>query len=550
VVLDPRAAERYKAFIENGSEALWYVELPEPIPVDLDVDRQVDLIYRGVIVEANDAMARMYGLTHGREIAGMRVEDLVPREEVNDEHFRSFVRSGYHAIDLESKERDASGATKYFLKNRIGIVEDGKLVRAWGTQRDITERKRLEDQLRQAQKMEAIGRLAGAVAHDFNNVLSVILTYADLLDAEGVDPEVREGLQQIRQAAERGTGITRPLLALSRQQVVAIKRVDANEVVHGMEKMLDRLVGEDVEIVTRLAPALRPIRADASAIEQVLLNLAVNARDAMPTGGVLTIETANVDLDETNASAHFGSTPGPHIMIAVVDSGVGMDDATQARIFEPFFTTKEVGKGTGLGLSIVYGLVKQSHGNVFVYSEPGRGTTFKIYLPQDGSQLEETAPAAGPPRALSAHKGSVVLLVDDDPLVRSAARAVLDRYGYAVIEAEDGEQAMSLSGSYAGEIHLLLTDVVMPHLNGRRLAARLGRLRPHMRVLYMSGYTDDTAVRHGVIVGEVAYLQKPFTPASLALMVREALDRPELLARVAPQERLEAAQGEREPRPG
>jgi PAS domain S-box-containing protein len=522
--LNPKQLERYGAFIERSSEGFWCVEPRDPIPVGLDVDAQLELYRKSYLVQVNEAMARMYGFGSSLDLIGMTVEQIVPRDAINEESFRSFVRSGYNAVDLEAKELDSQGRTKYFLKNRLGIVEDGRLIRVWGVQRDITERKKLEDQLRQAQKMEAVGRLAGGVAHDFNNVLSVILTYASLLDTEGVDPDVREGLQQIREAAERGAGITRPLLAFSRQQIMAVKRLDANNIVVGLEKMLDRLVGDDVEIVTRLAPDLRPIRADAGSIEQVLLNLVVNSRDAMPTGGVLTIETANVDLDESYASLHFGSTPGPHVMLAVIDDGVGMDESTQTRIFEPFFTTKEVGKGTGLGLSIVYGLIKQVHGNVFVYSEPGRGTTFKIYLPMDESTGDAIEPSPASPRRLDAHRGNVVLLVDDDPLVRSAARAILDRHGYAILEAEDGEHAMSLSASYGGEIHLLLTDVVMPRLNGRKLATRLTRLRPGMRVLYMSGYTDDTAVRYGVVDGEVAYLQKPFTPASLARMVREALE--------------------------
>jgi two-component system cell cycle sensor histidine kinase/response regulator CckA len=518
--------ERFQAFIENCSEAFWCVELVRPMPTELDTLSKIGWAYEhGIMAEANDAMARMYGIPSGSELVGAHLQDLLPRE-VNEDYLRSFFESGYRLTDVESQERDVMGRTKYFLNNLIGIVENGALLRVWGTQRDITERKQLEGQLRQAQKMEAVGRLAGGVAHDFNNILSAILTYATLLEAEpGLGADVLDGLQQIRAAAERGAGLTKPLLAFSRQQVVRVRQLDANKVVRGVEKMLHRLVGDDIEIVTRLAPGLYPIQADAGAIEQVLLNLVVNARDAMPTGGRVTIETANVELDENYVSGHFGSTPGPHVMLAVSDGGVGMDEATQARIFEPFFTTKPVGEGTGLGLSIVYGLVKQSRGNVFVYSEPGRGTSFKIYLPQDLSAREAAPAAVERPRPACAGS-EVVLLVDDDPLVRGAARAILDRFGYAVLEAEDGEVALSLGQARAGAIHLLLADVVMPRLGGSELARRLGAARPDMRVLFMSGYTDDIALQHGVREGDVAYLQKPFTPESLAVAVRASLDGP------------------------
>jgi signal transduction histidine kinase len=447
----------------------------------------------------------------------------MPRE-ANLEYLRSFVRAGYRLTDSESLERDAAGRPKHFLNNLIGVIEDGHLVRVWGTQRDITERKQLELQLRQAQKMEAVGRLAGGVAHDFNNLLSVILTYASVLEEDdGLSDEVRDGLQQIRAAAERGAGLTRPLLAFSRQQVAAVRRVDLGEIVRGMQAMLGRLVGEDVEIHARLADRLRPVQADPGAIEQVLLNLVVNARDAMPAGGRLTIETADVDLDESYVSSHFGATPGRHVMLAVSDNGTGMDEETQSRLFEPFFTTKPVGRGTGLGLAIVYGLVKQARGNVFVYSEPGRGSCFKVYLPEDAStRPEATAPPERPAPVLTGDE--VVLLVDDDALVRGAARAVLDRCGYTVLEAEDGERALGLAEARQGDIHLLVSDVVMPRLGGRGLAERLASSRPDLRVLFMSGYTDDTALDQGVRAGGAAYLQKPFTPESLARAVRAALD--------------------------
>jgi len=522
--MELRQAERYQAFIESCSEAFWCMELTQPIPIGLDPDRQIDLAYEhGIMVEANGAMARMYGLTSPADLLGATLGQLMPRE-ANAAYLDSFIRSGYRLTDVESQERDPAGRAKCFLNNLLGIVEDGHLVRVWGTQRDVTDRKQLEDQLRQAQKMEAVGRLAGGVAHDFNNILSVILTYATLLEADDAPAaELHEGLEQIRLAAERGASMTRPLLAFSRQQVVAEQRLDTNEVVRGVEKMLRRLVSEEVDIVTRLAPALRPIHGDAGAIEQVLLNLVLNARDAMPAGGRVVIETANIDLDESYASAHFGSTPGPHVMLAVSDSGVGMDEATQARIFEPFFTTKPVGKGTGLGLSIVYGLIKQSRGNVFVYSEVGQGTSFKVYLPEDqATRAAATRPPVSLPQSMRGDE--VVLLVDDDPLVRGAARVILGRQGYTVLEARDGAEALALAAAHEGIIHLLLTDVVMPHMGGGDLARALGPGRPGLRVLFMSGYTDDIALRVGVSEGDVAYLQKPFAPGSMASAVRTVLD--------------------------
>jgi PAS domain S-box-containing protein len=385
----------------------------------------------------------------------------------------------------------------------------------------ITERRVLEDQFRQAQKMEAVGRLAGGVAHDFNNLLTVITSYSTLLldDLGATDPR-REDLNEIQKAATAAAGLTRQLLAFSRQQVLEPKVLDLNEVVAGAGKMLQRLIGEDVALVTVLAPDLGAVKADPGQIEQVIMNLAVNARDAMPDGGKLTIETSNVELDDTSILEHRPVSPGAYVLLAVSDTGIGMDEATQANLFEPFFTTKETGKGTGLGLATVYGIVKQSGGFIWVYSEPGVGTTFKIYLPR----VNETPPEL-PGRSPEAFHGTeTVLLAEDAAGVRAVAREVLKRNGYSVIPASDGQAALELAASHSGPIHLLVTDVIMPEMSGRQLADRLREVRSELKVLFVSGYTDDAIIRHGILEPGIAFLQKPFTPEVLARKVRAVLD--------------------------
>jgi two-component system cell cycle sensor histidine kinase/response regulator CckA len=370
--------------------------------------------------------------------------------------------------------------------------------------------------------MEAIGRLAGGVAHDFNNQLTVITSCTELLlmDTEERDPR-RDNLEEIRKAAQGAAALTRQLLAFSRQQVVEPKLVTIEEVVASAEKMLKRLIGEDVELVAVLSEAPATVKIDPSQLEQVIMNLAVNARDAMPDGGKLTLETSAVELGEYYARTHWPAIPGRFALLAVSDTGIGMTDQTRARIFEPFFTTKELGKGTGLGLATVYGIVKQSGGFIWVYSEPGQGATFRIYLPR-----VDEPPTMSPPVASTASLlgTETILLTEDAPALRGMARQILERYGYTVLEAPDGKEALALARSVPGPIHLLLTDVVMPGMSGRELAERFTGHRSEMKVLYMSGYTDDAVVRHGVLRPGIAYLQKPFTPESLAHKVREVLD--------------------------
>lgn len=414
-----------------------------------------------------------------------------------------------------------NGAADYVLKDRLGSLP----VRVRRVLEEAEERARvelLEQQLRQAQKVEAIGRLAGGVAHDFNNLLTLIGGYADLTLGQlpQGDP-LHENLEEITSAARRAAELTRQLLAFSRRQILAPKVIDLNAVVAGTEKMLRRLIGEDIDLVATPEPELWRVKADAGQIEQIIMNLAVNARDAMPDGGRLTLETQNVELDDAYARAHVAVQPGPYVMLAISDTGSGMDDETLGHLFEPFFTTKGPGQGTGLGLATVYGIVKQSGGNIWVYSEVGRGTTFKVYLPR----VDEPLDSATPPKPSASLRGTeTILLVEDERGVRLLALRVLEGNGYSVLEAAEGPTAIELVRQYEGPIHLLVTDVVMPHMGGRAVADAVTSLRPTVKVLYLSGYTANAIVHRGVLDPKTPFLEKPFTPATLASKVREVLD--------------------------
>jgi two-component system, cell cycle sensor histidine kinase and response regulator CckA len=383
---------------------------------------------------------------------------------------------------------------------------------------DITERLRLEEQLRQSQRLESIGRLAGGVAHDFNNLLTVIVGYTEMLLADASQPGSGP-LREIREAGERAADLTKQLLAFSRRQTVQPAIIDINAIVTKTETFLRRLIGEDIQLVTRLDPALGSVEADRGQIQQIIMNLAINSRDAMPNGGSLLIETSNVFLDETYRASHPEVQPGPYVMLAVSDTGEGMSPEIQAQIFEPFFTTKEPGRGTGLGLATVYGMVKTAGGWIWVYSEPHRGTTFKIYLPQT---VHAAAPAV-PGIATEAHGSETVLIVEDQADVRAVALAGLAAFGYSPHAVATGREALQFCRDFDGEIHLLLTDVVMPDMNGREVARQVAQLRPGIRVLYMSGYTSNVIVHQGILDSGIEYLQKPFTPESLARRIREVL---------------------------
>jgi nitrogen-specific signal transduction histidine kinase/ActR/RegA family two-component response regulator len=395
---------------------------------------------------------------------------------------------------------------------------------------DLTERKSLERQLQQAQKMEAVGRLAGGVAHDFNNLLTVITGYGYmLLEDLANQPVPRGNVEQILRAVDRASALTNQLLAFSRRQVSPPKTIDVNELVLNMDKMLRRVIGEDIELVTALSPDAGKINADPGQIEQVIMNLVVNSRDAMPEGGRITIETANATLDEEYARIHLTARPGEYVMLSVIDTGEGMDEETRAHIFEPFFTTKEPGKGTGLGLAQVYGIVKQSDGEITVESAPSQGTRVQIYLPRISGTVSADEEERG--EADRAEGTETVLLVEDEDDVRRLVCEVLEQHGYTVLSAAEPQEAIEICRTYRRQIDLLLTDMVMPQMGGRELADRTGWIRPDMRVLFMSGYTDDAML--GVAVSEpgVAFLKKPFTPAVLTRKIREVLEaRPQGLA--------------------
>jgi two-component system cell cycle sensor histidine kinase/response regulator CckA len=419
-----------------------------------------------------------------------------------------------------------AGASDYVLKDRIARL-------APAIERELRERRakrsaaqalqRSEEQLRQAQKMEAVGRLAAGVAHDFNNLLSVILGYAELLVAKLQQDDIRRDIQEIESAATRAAELTRQLLLFSRQQVLAPAVIDLNLLLSSLERMLIRVLGEDVEFSLALGEALGRVRGDRASLEQAVMNLVVNARDAMPNGGRLTIETSEQLLDEEYARGHLGVRPGPYVSLVVTDTGIGMDAETQARMFEPFFTTKDKNTGTGLGLSMVLGIVQQSGGSIWVYSELGVGTSFKIFLPCVTEEATVERQAQAVRHSLTGTE--TILLVEDEAQVRTVASRILRTYGYQVIEASTASEAVLVCNSHPTAIDLLVTDVVMPKISGPELALQLSRIRPEMLVLYMSGYTDHTALQHGLLREDVAYLQKPITPTSLATKVRDVFER-------------------------
>ena len=475
----------------------------------------------GRYLDVNPRACDLTGYTRD-ELLGMSSPDTYPQEDRAEARSRLrevAAQTGRGSRFFERRLIRKDGSERAVEVNARPLP-DGRLL---STARDVTERKQLELQLRQAQKMEAIGRLAGGVAHDFNNVLTAIFGYVDLLHEElPANSPAHQDLAEVRKASERAAGLTRQLLAFSRQQVLEPVVLALNDLVEDVEKMLHRVIGEDVALRLVLGQDVGNVRADPGQLQQVIMNLVVNARDAMPTGGSIILETANVDLTEQYAELHQPVIAGPYVMLALSDSGTGMSPEIKARIFEPFFTTKEKGRGTGLGLSTVYGIVKQSGGYIWAYSEVGRGTTFKIYLPRVDAASE---PLAKPKEAGSLAGTETILLAEDDAILRPLARTLLQKLGYTVLEGEDAESALAAARPHAGPIHLLVADVVMPGPSGRELARQLAQIRPETRVLYISGYTDDAIVHHGMLEAGLNFLQKPFTPAVLARKVREVLDK-------------------------
>ena len=494
------------------------------------IDRAVFGIYQssgdGRFLSVNPALVSMLRYESDAELLAVNLNEIYVDPSVRHALLRRLLRQRQIVgEELVWRTKAGSPIRVRWSASFIDVPDSGLPIYEVFVE-DITERAKLEDQLRQSQKMEAVGQLAGGVAHDFNNLLTAILSYADftLEQLEGTHP-ARPDIEEIRTASESAASLTRQLLAFSRRQVVQPQVLDLNTVVVRTESLLRRVIGEHIDLTSRLTAALGRVSADPGQIEQILMNLCVNARDAMPSGGTLTIETANVALDDASVNVHRGASAGPHTMLAVSDTGVGMDEATQARIFEPFFTTKERGQGTGLGLATVYGIVKQNDGSIWVYSELGRGTTFKIYLPQVAEE-QERPPAPVAPADL--HGTETILVAEDQRGIREIVRAALTRYGYTVLMADRGEEALRIVHDHQGPINLLLTDVVMPGMSGRELVTRVRNIHSDIKVLFTSGYTDDAIVRHGVLEPGAAFLEKPFRPQMLVKKVREVLDAPDL----------------------
>jgi two-component system cell cycle sensor histidine kinase/response regulator CckA len=488
------------------------------------LDAIITINERGMIQAVNPAVERLFGYP-AAELVGQSITLLMPEPHrtQHDGDLASYLRTGIAAVlggtrEVEARRKDGSTFPAEVTVTEFRLGDTRHFT---GVVRDLTERRKLEAQVHQAQKMDAIGRLAGGVAHDFNNLLTVINGYAEiLLTSPALSGSLHTPVAAIRDAGERAAGLTAQLLAFSRKAVTEPRILDFNDVVARAEKLLRRLIGEDIYLTTVLDPALCRVKVDPTQLEQVILNLAVNARDAMPRGGRLTIQTRNIELRKEDASRSTDCQPGPYVQLVLADTGHGMTDEVKARIFEPFFTTKGPGKGTGLGLATVYGIVKQSGGHIGVESEVGVGSTFKVLLPAVAAQPRRASLSAflPPPGGTE-----TILLVEDDDVVRGLAQVALEQQGYKVLQAGNGTEAVGVVDHHAGPVHLLVTDVVMPGMGGRQLADTLRPRFPVLRVLYASGYTDDAVVRHGIADTD-AFLQKPFTPTTLARKVRSLLD--------------------------
>ena len=516
---------------KKAAQALAESEARQRTILESSLDAVITFDENGCIQELNPAAERMLGYS-GRDGAPRRWFALVasrpaPPAEPKGKKDRALGAYGYllgKRVEMTARRADGTEFPAELTVSRISL-QGQEAYALW--MRDLTERRRLETQLWQAQKMEAVGRLAGGIAHDFNNLVTVISGYSDLLLMSlPKESSLRRHAEEVKKAGDRAASLTRQLLAFSRRQVLAPQVLDLNAVISNVDKMVRRLIGEDIDLLNVLYPGVWPVKADPGQIEQVLVNLAVNARDAMPEGGKLTIETANVTISPVQGNRYEPAMPpGNYVMLAVSDTGIGMDRETESHIFEPFFTTKEEGKGTGLGLATAYGIVKQSGGYIWVYSEPEHGTTFKVYLPR---AQEVPVEVFVPGTELRPMGGTETILVAEDEIaVRSLVRSVLESSGYTVLDAESGDEALRIARAQRGRIDLLLTDVIMPRMSGRELAEEVQALEGGIRVIYMSGYTEKAIVHHGILDAGAVLLQKPFSPDDLVRKVREVFGAPE-----------------------
>lgn len=501
-----RSGERFRALVENSTDAISLVDST------------------GQVLYSSHAVSPIFGYSL-EERVGKNIFEFVHPDDRGQvlPTFKKLLSSPYSSVSVQLRYQHKNGSWRWIEALGTNLLDNPSVGAVVINYRDVTERRQLMEQLFQAQKMEAIGRLAGGVAHDFNNLLTAILGYSDMvLEKLPRSGELRRYTGEIKKAGDRAAALTRQLLAFSRLQVMSPQVLDLNAIIAEMSKMLRRVIGEDIHLATFAAPGLGLVKVDPSQIEQVIMNLAVNARDAMPGGGELSIRTSNVEVSDGYVEEGVRVEPGSYVALEVIDTGCGMNAETRARIFEPFFTTKEKGKGTGLGLSTVYGIVKQSSGYIWVASEPERGTSFKIYLPRVAhAAAAETIPEAEP----HAHQGSeTILLVEDETSIRDLLSQMLRAKGYEVLQASRGEDALSLGRSYSKPIHLMLTDIVMPQMNGRELARHLGALHPETKVLYMTGYAGAKIGSPDLLERDPAVIQKPFSAEALGQRVRAMLD--------------------------
>ena len=515
----------HRAFVSHSSQGIWRLELPGGADIHMPAAEQINSWYQAVVLaDCNPVLAEMYGLEGGYELVQLPLSRLYPPGDLDSAQvLQAFIARGHRCSGVETREQRNEDPPRIFTHDLIGIIEDGRLRRIWGTRRDVTLERSLDERIAQSQRLESVGRLAGGIAHDFNNLLTVILADTESIQGRlgSQDGEIRE----IETAALRAAELTRQLLAFSRGQVLRPTLLDLNAVLFSFQSMLRRVIGEDIDLRLRLAEGLEQVEADAGQIERVVMNLVVNARDAMPSGGTLELRTESVDLDEDYVRTRPGVRSGKHVLVAVTDSGTGMSEDVRRKAFEPFFTTKPKGRGTGLGLASVYGVVRQSGGDINIYSEPGRGTTVKIYLPAATGAAAAPAVRAVRPEAVSPQPaGATVLLVEDDPAVRKMVARSLGVLGYKLVEATDGEAAIKAMEEADGKVDLVLTDMVMPGMNGPDLVMRLRARWPALGVVMMSGYSGDRYADSELIPSDVGFLEKPFAVADLRRTIRSALD--------------------------